>query len=442
MKLTIRSIATITADPKHDIYVWDDELAGFGVRIKPSGVRSFMLQYRNIHGMSRRLTLGKLGVLTPDDARKLAKKRLAEVAEGNDPAGERNTARKAIKVAELCDLYLKEAETLPGSRGRIKKKSTLTLDHSRVERHIKKLLGHRAVVSLTQRDIEKLQTDIATGKTATKRPEKGRSGVVTGGRATAARAVGLFATILEFARRQGIIKENPARGVKKFPDVKRRRFLSIEEIKGLGKVMYAALKAKDNRTGIAAIRALMLTGCRKSEILSLPWEWLDAKARCIRFEDTKSGAQIRPIGATAANFLKNQPKRKIKKDKLKQAKGQQKDAESPWIFPADRGEGHFVGLPMVLERLCTRAELKDVTLHTLRHTYASVAAELGFSELTIAGLLGHTVPGVTARYSHLPDSALVSAADRVSAHISTALNGEEKDVQVIELKTAKVNRGA
>jgi integrase len=133
------------------------------------------------------------------------------------------------------------------------------------------------------------------------------------------------------------------------------------------------------------------------EILALPWEWLDARARCLRFGDTKSGAQLRPIGATAANHLDAQPKRD----------------GCEFVFPTDRGDGHFVGLPRVLDRLCARAGLANVTVHTLRHSFAAVAAELGFSELTIAGLLGHSMPGVTARYAHVPDSALVAASDRV-----------------------------
>src|SRR5262249_32671188 len=124
-------------------------------------------------------------------------------------------------------------------------------------------------------------------------------------------------------------------------------------------------------------------------------------------EDTKSGPQLRPIGAAA----------------VKQMSSQRRRHDSQWMFPADRGNGHFMGLPRVLARLCTRAGLKDVTVHTLRHSFAATAAELGFSELTIAGLLGHNVPGVTARYAHLPDSALIAAADRVSARITAALDG-------------------
>jgi len=220
----------------------------------------------------------------------------------------------------------------------------------------------------------------------------------------------MLGTILEFGKRHGIISDNPARGVRRFPDNKRRRFLSLDELAALGEAMREATARGESRTGVAAIRALLLTGCRRSEVLALPWAWLDKKAHCIRFEDTKSGPQLRPIGAAA----------------VKQMAGQPRLDKCEWVFPADRGEGHFIGLPRVLARVCARAGLKDVTVHTLRHSFAATAAELGFSELTIAGLLGHTVPGVTARYAHLPDSALVAAADRVSARIAAALEGKTR----------------
>jgi integrase len=113
---------------------------------------------------------------------------------------------------------------------------------------------------------------------------------------------------------------------------------------------------------------------------------------------------------------------------------QSRHKECQWIFPADRGVGHFIGLPRILARLCARAGLKDVTVHTLRHSFAATAAELGFSELTIAGLLGHTVPGVTARYAHVPDSALVAAADRVSAQIAAALDSFDAEAQALQLR--------
>ena len=251
---------------------------------------------------------------------------------------------------------------------------------------------------------------MAAGKTARPSREKGRGGKASGSRGVAARTVGMLGTILEFGKRHGIISDNPGRGVRRFPDSKRRRFLSLDELAALGEVMREATARGESRTGIAAIRTLLLTGCRRSEVLALPWAWLDTKARCFRFEDTKSGPQLRPIGAAA----------------MRQMAGQPRLDQCEWVFPADRGDGHFIGSPRVLARVCARAGLKDVTVHTLRHSFAATAAELGFSELTIAGLLGHAVPGVTARYAHVPDSALIAAADRVSARMASALDGKAR----------------
>jgi len=420
-KITKRAVDSLRPDPAgREIFVWDEgdgALKGFGIRMMPSGSASYLIQYRNAHGQTRRMALAKIGVLTPDEARDLARTKLAEVAKGGDPSSEKQETRKGISVADLCDWYMKQAPKTPGPRGRVKKQSTLDLDSIRIESHIKPLIGSKPVIGLTSRDVEKLQSDIAEGKTARPRREKGRGGAPKGGKTQAARTVGMFAAILEFARRQQVIAENPARGIHKFPDEKRRRFLSPAELKWVGSAMRVAEQEGENATGLAALRALLLTGCRRNEILSLPHIWLDPGKQCIRFEDTKSGPQLRPVGATAVDHLTSLPKKK----------------GCPWMFPADRGDGHFIGLPRVLYRISKKARemavaggegnlaFDNITIHDLRHTFAATAAELGYSELTIAGLLGHTVPGVTARYAHVPDSALVAAADKVAGHIATLL---------------------
>jgi len=413
-KITKRVVDLLRPDTSGlDVFKWDagdGALKGFGVRVKPSGAKSYFVQYRNSEGRTRRLVLGRVGELTPDQARELASDRLKQVRLGGDPSAERHAARAGITVAEVCDLYLADA------KGRIKA-TTLAMDRSRIECHVKPLIGRRAVAGLTRRDIERFQADVAAGKTAKPRKEKGRSGRTAGGRGVASRTVGMLGAIFEFAKRHGTIEDNPARGIRRFADNKLRRFLNADELRALGVAMRKAQREGENPTGIAAIRALLLTGCRRNEILALPWDWLDAKSRCIRFEDTKSGAQLRPLGEAASKYLAAQPKQD----------------GCPWIFKADIGNGHFVGLPRVLTRLCKLAGLKDVTIHTLRHSFAAAAAELGFSELTIAGLLGHSVPGVTARYAHVPDSALVAAADRVSARIAAALDGK-RDAQIVHLR--------
>lgn len=408
-KITKRIVDAFEPDPAGERFLWDSELKGFGVRTMPSGVASYIIKYRNTEGRQRKMVVGRVGTLTPEEAWHLARDKLAEVSKGADPSAERQQLRRSITVSELCDLYLEDAE------GKIKA-STLAMDRSRIERHVKPLIGNRTVASLTPADVSRMRSDIIGGKTAKARD--GRGGITTGGKGVAGRTVGMLGTILEFARKRRVVTENVARGIKKPPEGKQKRFLSAEEIGRLGEAMRAPEADAENRVAIGAIRFLLLSGCRRMEALSLPERWLDERGGCIRFGDTKSGAQIRPIGASAFVAIGSLPRK------------------NGWVFPASRGEGHFVGLPKALAQLCKRAKLEGVTVHVLRHTFAATAAEMGFSELTIAGLLGHSVPGVTARYAHVADSALVSAADKVSARIAAALDGTEK-AKVVALPTRK-----
>lgn len=182
--------------------------------------------------------------------------------------------------------------------------------------------------------------------------------------------------------------------------------MSDDELRHLGQVMREAASEGEHPTGLATIRLMLLTGFRRMEALGLEWHWFGRKEHCIVFPDTKSGAQIRVLGEAAMDCL----------EALSDRVG------SPFNFPADCGDGHFIGVVRVLGRVCAKAKLKDVTPHVLRHTFASVAGDLGFSELTIAGLLRHSARGVTQGYVHL-DTALVGVADRVSAEIAQMLDG-------------------
>ncbi len=428
--LTKRFVDAAKPDPQgRDVTFWDTSLKGFGLRVQPGGAKSFILMYRTREGRLRKLTVAKVGKLTPDEARSEATIKLGEVEKGGDPAGDKVGARKGMTVSELCDLYLKEtAQHI--------KASTHDMDKSRIEVHVKPLLGRHKVSGLTVVDIEKFQADIAAGKTARKekpKPEgatkkkRKRGGVARGGRGVAARTVGMFGTILEFARRRKMITDNPAHDVKKFKGGKRYAFMDADKIKAFGQAMREKAAEGENAKGLAALRGLLLTGCRRNEILQLLPSALDAKHRCIRFDDTKEGAQMRAIGTTAAEHLQKQIA----------------DEKQEWVFPADRGEGHFVGLPRVFHRVCARASLKGLSIHSLRHSFASMAEAMSYSQLTIAGLLGHSVPGVTAIYTHLPDAALAAAADAVSARIAALLDNQDviADVVDISVKRKRARRG-
>jgi integrase len=418
-KLTKRFVdATQAGAEKGELFLWDSEVKGFGVRVKPSGVKSFVLKYRILE-QTKRFTISKVGSpYTVDEARKIAGDLLRDIRNGADPGVAKAQARDQLTVADVCEWYLEEASSgaVLGRRGDRVKASTLAMDRSRINTHVRPLIGRRSVESLTLDDIERFQADIAAGKTAKGR--NGRGGVTTGGTGAASRSIGMLSTIFEHAKRKKLIKGNPAAGVKKYADGRQRRFLTLDEIAALGSAIRAAESAGAGGIGLVGIRFLLMTGLRRMEALALPWAQVDGRARCIRFRDTKSGAQLRPIGAHAVKMLESLPRRN----------------GCPWAFPAERGNGHFIGLPKVLERVCRQAGLDGVTVHVLRHSFAATAAEMGFSELTIAGLLGHTVASVTGRYAHIPDRALVSAADAVAARIAAALDGRQEDAGLVEFR--------
>ncbi len=306
-------------------FVWDRELRGFGVQVMPSGLKSFVIQYRTPEGRNRRAVIGRYGLMTVEEARKLAHEKLVAVPKGVDPVAEEAKAAGLLTVAEVCDWYLAEAEAgrILGRRRRPIKASTLSMDKSRIEAHIKPLLGHRQVASLKLGDIEGAQADIVAGKTSKSRAGS-RGGATTGGEGVAARTMSTLHSIFEHAVRLGKIEANPAKGVRRLASAPRERRLSRSEIERLGKTLRAAGEEGEHPTGLAAIRFLLLTGFRRMEGLGLQRTWLDEEECAIRFPDTKSGAQIRVIDQAAIDLLLDQPKTK-----------------SPFFFPADWGEGHY-----------------------------------------------------------------------------------------------------
>ncbi|HYF34271.1 MAG TPA: Arm DNA-binding domain-containing protein [Prosthecobacter sp.] len=197
MRLTKRAIESLPS-PARDEVLWDDVLTGFGLRLKPSGAKSFIVQYRNRYGRSRRLTIGKYGVFAPEQARSEAKRALADVARGLDPLDQKQSERRTLTVAQLCAEYLDKAQAgaIMTRRGRLKKSSTLYTDKGRIARHIVPLLGNRSVKDVGFADVNRFLADVIAGKTKAdiKTKLRGRA-IVKGGRGTGARTLGLLGGI-------------------------------------------------------------------------------------------------------------------------------------------------------------------------------------------------------------------------------------------------------
>jgi integrase len=397
------------AEKNGQAFLWDGELKGFGVRAVASGLKTFILQYRDADARSKRIKIGRFGAITVERGRELAKVKLGELASGNDPAKKPDTRRKTTVMA-LCDWYLEEAEAgrILGRRNRPIKASTLAMDKSRIETHIKPLLGTRLVHTLKIADIEGMQSDIVAGKTAKPRGE-GRGGATTGGPGVAARTVSTLQSILGHATRLDQIEAHPSKGARKLAGTKKSRRLSVEELKKLGQAMrHAERKNEESPVAIDINRLLLLTGFRISEGQGMQRPWVNASGSFIAFPDTKGDAQVRAIGPSAVKLIGDQPER----------------PGSDYVFPSELGNGHFTAAKACLERLCASVGIVGVTPHTLRHTFASVAGELGFSELIIRALLGHGSQSVTQDYVHI-DEALKLAAMRTCEEVARLLSGAE-----------------
>jgi integrase len=248
------------------------------------------------------------------------------VKNGRDPASEKAEARKDLTVADLADLYLDQG---PAEKPN-KKPSSWVTDRSNIERHIKPLLGRKMGKALTQADVARFQADVAVGKSKADIRTKSRGrAIVAGGKGTAARSLAVLAAILQFGMGRGFIQTNPARGVRLLKGEKKERFLSEAEVAKLADALNAMeSEGAVSPSAAAAVRLLLLTGCRKSEILTLRWDWIDPERKCLRLPDSKTGAKIVPLAAAALELLEEFSRRN----------------DSMFVLPAGKGDGHNAGL--------------------------------------------------------------------------------------------------
>jgi len=385
--------------------MFDSKLPGFGVRCQRAA-RTYFIKAR-IKGRQRWITIGRHGApWTPDAARARAKALLGEIAKGQDPATVRDAESAAGTFAELADRYLAE---WAASR---KKSRSAEADRINLRLNILPQFGRRRVTDIARADVAKLHHDLRRKPGA------------------ANRCLSLLHKMFELAEMWGLRPEgsNPVRKIERYPSREIERFLSATEMARIGAVLKRAeierialptskrdgMKATggENPYLIAAIRLLMLTGARLSEILSAQWEFLKVDSAALELPDSKSGAKVVPLGAPALAVL----------SKLPRISG------NPFILPGHVRGSHLKNLNPFWRAVCESADIKQCRIHDLRHSFASVGAAAGDSLLLIGKLLGHSQAQTTHRYAHLAPNPVLAAADRIAGNIAAAMNGNAGQV--------------
>lgn len=400
IKLSKRSVDLAAPHSGGRTMIFDTEIPGFALRITENGVKTFVLRYSR-GGRSRWFTIGRTNAMTPEQARREAIRLRGIVASGTDPAAERAQARAIPTFREFAERYLAEHSALK------KKPRSYREDQLKVARYILPRLGNFRLSEIATADVQRLHNQLRHIPT------------------TANRVLAIVMTMMNFAERWGYLPSgsNPTRYVEKFPEARRERLLSPDELGRLGDALREAAREGANPSAIACIQLLVLTGCRLGEILNLRWEHVDVTAGCLRLPDSKTGAKVVPLGAPAVDLLRTMPRL----------------AGNPFVCPGVNRGSAFVGIGKPWRDIRSRAGLADLRIHDLRHAFASTGLQVGESLAVIGRLLGHSTPTMTARYAHLAPDPARAAADRISRAQRKMLGGSRRSSGII-LNAARLGR--
>lgn len=404
-RINKRTVDSIRPDPDGKrAAIWDDKLPGFGIVVRPSGVASFIYNYRNAEGRSRRITVAKLGELTPDKAREIAEGHAATVKAGGDPLEIKTAKRDALTVGNVLDAYLESA------RFAEKADTTRPIDEGRIRRHLRPLLGKKFAHKLTVEDVRRAQAAIRSGKTAVnvKTKKRGRARV-TGGETTARDAIALLRAILNWAIEEKLIDHNPAASIKLGSSGTREIFLDEpEHYERLFKTLDTMEAEKRIRPAAAdAIRVIALTGARKSEVTRCRWSHVDLKAGTITLPPAshKTGKRtgkprVIHLPAIAQQIIARQPEGRV----------------DDYVFQPAKGIGGEVDIKRPWLKVRAEAKLPEgIGLHGLRHSIASLMALDGAEAAQIMVALGHRQLSTAQRYIHFAQNARAALAERAAA---------------------------
>lgn len=378
--------------PSEKTYITRDaELPGFSVRVYSSGRKAFFYRYRVGGGRGAQIReprIGDLGEVTPDQARSVAKDWAALVRQGGDPSAEKKAIRDAPTMSELFDRYLSE------HAARYKKASSLRNDTRMIEGRLRPTFGKKRVHSVTRQSVRTFHSSLQD------KPYE------------ANRQLALLSKIFSFAAddlewiKRG---DHPVKGIKRFEEKKRKRYLSQVELARLGEALAKAEAGELCRPivapAVAMIRLLVITGARHGEILSLEWEHVNFERGCIELPDSKTGEKEVYLPPAALQILAELPRQE----------------ENPYVIVGRKRGTHLVNIKDAWGAIRKEAQLEDVRLHDLRHSFASVGARAGMSLPVIGALLGHRETATTARYAHLSDDPLRAAADSIGDEIAEAM---------------------
>lgn len=379
-KLTKRSVEAMVSEAK-DYFVWDSQIAGFGVRVMPSGAKTYQAQYRK-GGRTRRVSVGRHGKITVDEARKLAKEIMGQVAKGENPAEEICQHRKAPTIGALCERFFES---------HVKEHCKLSTQgeyRRAIDLFIVPAIGSFKLVDIERKDIAELHHKFRD------KPYQ------------ANRTLGVLSKMFNLAEIWGLRPDgsNPCRHVPKYREIKRERFLSRDELQRLGQVLTDVEQdGSETPFVVAAFRLLILTGCRLGEIQTLKWAYINGDG--MELPDTKTGARRIPLPQPARDVLASLPRTK----------------GNPYVIEGKNDGRHATDLQHPWRRIREQAGLSNVRIHDLRHTYASNAVSSGMPIQMVGRLLGHTQLQTTMRYAHLADDPVRQAAEKNAGMLENAL---------------------